>query len=143
MLTTIAVDAMSGDHGALVCVPACIRFLREHSDARVLLVGDEKELGRLAAGTAGLESRMDIVHASQVVAMDDSARDAVRHKKDSSMRVAIDLVKKGDMLYSLFSMVFLLDEFEQFESAGRFGELELVVDSYVNRYKHLPVFNKY
>ncbi len=96
MLTTIAVDAMSGDHGALVCVPACIRFLREHSDARVLLVGDEKELGRLAAGPAGLESRMEIVHASQVVAMDDSARDAVRHKKDSSMRVAIDLVKKGE-----------------------------------------------
>ena len=54
-----------------------------------------------------------------------------------------DLVKNGDMLYSLFAMVFLLDEFEQFEKAGRFGELKLVVDSYVDRYKHLPVFNKY
>lgn len=54
-----------------------------------------------------------------------------------------DLVKKGDMLYSLFAMVFLLDEFEQFEKAGRSGELKLLVDSYVNRYRHLPVFNKY
>jgi tetratricopeptide (TPR) repeat protein len=54
-----------------------------------------------------------------------------------------DLVKNGDMLFSLFAMVFLLDEFEQFEKAGRFGELKLVVDSYVNRYKYLPVFNKY
>jgi tetratricopeptide (TPR) repeat protein len=54
-----------------------------------------------------------------------------------------DLVKNGDMLYSLFSMVFLLDEFEQFETAGRSGELELLVESYVNRYKHLPVFNRH
>ena len=53
-----------------------------------------------------------------------------------------DLVKKGDMLYTLFAMVFLLDEFEHFETAGRFGELELLVDSYVKRYKHLPVFNR-
>jgi len=54
-----------------------------------------------------------------------------------------DLVENGDMLYSLFAMVFLLDEFEQFEKAERFGELKLIVDSYVDRYKHLPVFNKY
>jgi tetratricopeptide (TPR) repeat protein len=54
-----------------------------------------------------------------------------------------DLVKNGDMLYSLFAMVFLLDEFEQFEKAGRSGELKLIVNSYVDRYRYLPVFNKY
>jgi hypothetical protein len=53
-----------------------------------------------------------------------------------------DLVKRGDMLYTLFAMFFLLDEFEKFETAGRFGELELLVNSHVNRYKHLPVFNR-
>ncbi len=96
MLTTIAVDAMSGDHGARICVPACLRFLHEHGDSRLLLVGDEPLLHRLASARSGSESRFAIVHASQVVTMDDSARDAVRHKKDSSMRVAIDLVKRGD-----------------------------------------------
>ena len=54
-----------------------------------------------------------------------------------------DLIKNGDMLYSLFAMVFLLDEFEQFEKAGRFGELEELVERHVSQYKHLPVFNKY
>ncbi len=95
MLTTIAVDAMSGDHGADICVPACLRFLREHGDAHLLLVGDEPILQGLAFSRGAEASRLDIVHASQVVTMDDSARDAVRRKKDSSMRVAIDLVKQG------------------------------------------------
>jgi tetratricopeptide (TPR) repeat protein len=53
-----------------------------------------------------------------------------------------DLVKNGDMLYSLFAMVFLLDEFEEFEQAGRYSEIEELVERYVGRYEHLPVFNR-
>ena len=53
-----------------------------------------------------------------------------------------ELIKNGDMLYSLFALVFLLDEFEQFENTGRYQEIEQLVERNVSRYKHLPVFNR-
>ena len=96
MKTIIAVDAMGGDHGPPVTIPACLDFLAGHPESEVLLVGLrdvlERELGRAAAATAG---RLTVVPASQVVAMDEDVRTAIRTKKDSSMRVAIDLVKDG------------------------------------------------
>ena len=62
--------------------------------------------------------------------------------RTESPKTLSDLVTNGDMLYSLFAVVFLLDEFDEFEKAGRYGEIEKLVERYVSRYKHLPVFNR-
>ncbi|HXS52739.1 MAG TPA: phosphate acyltransferase PlsX [Usitatibacter sp.] len=96
MTTVIAVDAMGGDHGPPVTVPACLDFLAAHPGFELLLVGlaepIERELARAhAKGRAGIT----IVPASEVVEMHEDVRTAIRTKKDSSMRVAIDLVKEG------------------------------------------------
>ncbi|HYF41545.1 MAG TPA: phosphate acyltransferase PlsX, partial [Ramlibacter sp.] len=88
-MTTLAVDCMGGDHGPRVTLAACRRFLEDHPDARLLLVGAPDSL-------KGLEHpRASIVPASEVVAMDDAVEVALRKKKDSSMRVAIQQVKEG------------------------------------------------
>ncbi len=94
MKTVIAVDAMGGDYGPSVTVPASLDFLASHPDAELLLVGLQEPLEReLARATA--EPRITIVPATEVVAMGEDVRTAIRTKKDSSMRVAIDLVKEG------------------------------------------------
>lgn len=94
---TIALDAMGGDHGPEVVVPAALRFLREHDgELGLILVGDKEELQRrLDAARAGSNPRIRIHHASQTVAMDELPSHALRNKKDSSMRVAINLVNGG------------------------------------------------
>ena len=92
---TISLDAMSGDLGAEVVVRAAAASLEEHTQLDLVLVGDERELQGLVTRIVGSESRLQIVGASQVVEMSDAPRDAIRHKKDSSMRVAINLVKDG------------------------------------------------
>lgn len=94
---TIALDAMGGDFGPEVVVPAALRFLRAHDDeVALILVGDQQDLQQRleAAGGAG-DSRIRIQHASQTVAMDEMPSHALRNKKDSSMRVAINLVNEG------------------------------------------------
>lgn len=97
MLTsTIAIDAMGGDEGPPVVVPAALHSLQQHADLRLILVGDEKILKQQLIALGAAESaRLQIHHASQVVAMDESPAAALRSKKDSSMRVAINLVKEG------------------------------------------------
>lgn len=94
--TTIALDAMGGDHGPGVVVPAALQALASHPGLTLILVGDESalqdELGRHAKESP---ARLRIHHASQVVSMDDLPSHALRNKKDSSMRVAINLVKEG------------------------------------------------
>ncbi len=90
----IAVDAMSGDHGAAVAVPAALDVLAETPDLRLLFVGRGEVLRPLVGEP--LPARCSIVEASEVVGMDERPQDAVRRKKDSSMRVAINLVKKGE-----------------------------------------------
>ena len=92
---TIALDAMGGDLGIGAVVPAALAAQRRHGDrVRLVLVGEH---GRLAAELAqrGAPDRLDIVHASEVVGMDEAPSQALRLKKDSSMRVAINLVKAG------------------------------------------------
>jgi glycerol-3-phosphate acyltransferase PlsX len=84
---------MSGDLGAEVVVRAAAASLEKHTDLDLILVGDEDELNGLVTKIIGDDGRLRIVHATQVVNMSDAPRDAIRHKKDSSMRVAIDLVK--------------------------------------------------
>ncbi len=91
----ISLDAMSGDLGAEVVVRAAHQALREHPQLELLLVGDQVELQDHVTRIVGNEPRLSIVHASEVVEMSDSPVDAMRRKKDSSMRVAINLVKQG------------------------------------------------
>ena len=96
MHVTIAVDAMGGDHGPSVTVAAALRFLEETPDARMLLVGNEDAVRKaLAAANSPAADRASIRHASEIVEMHEPPADALRHKKDSSMRVAINLVKDG------------------------------------------------
>lgn len=92
---TIAVDAMGGDRGAEVCVPAGLAMLREQPDAHLILVGQREVIDRHLENASDLAARVNVQDARQVVAMDESPADALRKKKDSSLRVAIDLVKAG------------------------------------------------
>ena len=94
--STISLDAMSGDLGAEVVVRAAHKALREHVNIRLLLVGDQEELQGHVTRIIGDEQRLSIVPASEIVEMSDSPVDAMRKKKDSSMRVAINLVKDGN-----------------------------------------------
>ena len=94
--TVIAVDAMGGDHGPRVTVPACLEFLEADPDAELLLVGLKEPLEQeLARARSPHKSRATVVPATEVVGMDEDVRSAIRTKKHSSMRIAIDLVKEG------------------------------------------------
>lgn len=90
-MITIALDAMGGDHGAGVVVPAALNFLQKDQECELILVGRE-EVIRSHLG-AHVPDRLRIQNATQEVAMDELPSRALRGKKDSSMRVAIDLVK--------------------------------------------------
>lgn len=93
---TVAIDAMGGDHGPSVTIPAAINALKKHPHLNLILVGDEQKLkDALSQHGAGDNPRMEVQHASQVVEMDEPPSRALRGKKDSSMRVAINLVKDG------------------------------------------------
>ena len=96
MSSQIAIDVMGGDHGPEVTVRAAARFLSRHPSATVLLVGDQATIEQQLDEQGGIDrERIEIVHADQVVAMDESPAIALRTKKRSSMRLAIDLVKEG------------------------------------------------
>ncbi len=87
----IAIDAMSGDSGPSVCVPAAVAAARDYGDVRFTLVGREADLQRELA--KGVPANLACLYAAEVVEMTDHPRDALRRKKDSSMRRALDLVK--------------------------------------------------
>lgn len=94
---TVAIDAMGGDHGPRVTVAAVLKCLARDPALHVILVGQQEVIqpelrSNLAAD---VRARLRIQHASQVVAMDESPALAMRNKKDSSMRVALNLVKEG------------------------------------------------
>src|SRR5512135_2605599 len=91
----VAVDAMSGDHGAEVAVPAALDVLASTPDLRLTIVG-RGEVVRPLLGAALESGRCTFVEATEVVAMDERPQDALRKKKNSSMRVAINLVEKGE-----------------------------------------------
>ena len=95
---TIALDGMGGDIGPDAVVPAALRVLRTAGDSlRLILVGQEDVLSsQLIRNKAKGHPRLLIRHASQLVSMDESPAQALRAKKDSSMRVAINLVKQGE-----------------------------------------------
>ncbi|HPR07627.1 MAG TPA: phosphate acyltransferase PlsX [Denitromonas sp.] len=97
MNVTIAVDCMGGDHGPSVTVPAVCDFLKRGAGPQIVLVGLPEAIEpHLSAMPAEVRKRVRVQAASEVVGMDEPPATAMRNKKDSSMRVAINLVKSGE-----------------------------------------------
>ena len=100
---TIAIDAMSGDEGAKIVVPAALAFLQrqeslsdslhKHQAFNIILVGRQDELGALLSGSEN--SSISVVHAETVVGMNDRPSHVLRKKQDSSMSIALGLVRDG------------------------------------------------
>ena len=95
MNVTVAVDAMGGDHGPEVTVAAALGYVRRNPYVKILLVGKRDAIEALLKGPTSLAGQLEIRDASEVVEMDEPPAQALRGKKDSSMRVAINLVKDG------------------------------------------------
>ncbi|GAB7535322.1 phosphate acyltransferase PlsX [Burkholderia sp. 22PA0099] len=96
MTVKLTIDCMGGDHGPSVTVPAAVKFVRAHPDAHLMLVGlDSAIRSQLKKLKALDDPSLSIVAATEVVAMDDPVEVALRRKKDSSMRVALNHVKDG------------------------------------------------
>ncbi len=88
---------MGGDRGLLVTVPAALAMLREQPDLKLILVGRRDDIAAELKKLNSAESdRLVLLHASEIVGMDEPPAQVLRSKKDSSMRVAINLVKNGD-----------------------------------------------
>ncbi|MBN9694765.1 MAG: phosphate acyltransferase PlsX [Zoogloea sp.] len=97
MTVTLAIDCMGGDHGPSVTVPAALHFMRADREARIVLVGRAEAIEpHLGTAQAEFGERLRIQRASEVVGMDEPPALAMRNKKDSSMRVSVDLVKTGE-----------------------------------------------
>src|SRR3990172_485185 len=93
---TIAIDAMGGDHGPQVTVLAALGFLRSNPNVELVLVGRTDALeSELRRAGGPVDPRLRLQHADEMVAMDDAPALALRGKRDSSMRVAVELVKSG------------------------------------------------
>jgi glycerol-3-phosphate acyltransferase PlsX len=99
MSIRVSIDASGGDFGFSVTINAGISALKTYDDLLINFVGDEagikNELNKNSS-YSNFADRIDVTHASEVINMSDSPSVALRHKKDSSMRVAINLVKNGD-----------------------------------------------
>ena len=99
MSIKVSIDASGGDFGIPVTINAGIIALKTFSDLTIAFVGDEEDINKEIKNSSISQTileRIEIIHASQVINMDDSPSTALRHKKDSSMRVAINLVKNGE-----------------------------------------------
>jgi len=94
-MLTVAVDAMSGDGGTAVIVDAVRSVLGQRDDVHLIMVGDPDQISQCMSENVLPDGRFSIVPSSEVVTMDDSAAVALRSKKKSSMRIAINLVKDG------------------------------------------------
>ena len=96
MSLTISIDAMGGDFGPEITVPASLECLKNNPDLKLILVGDSHVLDHhLGNNLAAFQNRLTVQHASQQVEMHESPSKALKNKKDSSMRVAINLVHEG------------------------------------------------
>jgi len=95
---TIALDAMGGDHGPVVVVPAALAVLAKNKEVHIILVGNESKINPILNEYQAKydKSRLEVHNASQVVEMDEHPAQALRNKKDSSIRVALNLVKSGE-----------------------------------------------
>jgi glycerol-3-phosphate acyltransferase PlsX len=98
MDVTLAIDAMGGDHGTSVTVPAALDYLKRFPGDSIVLVGIPDAIeAELRAQKAQISSHLRIHTATEVVGMDEQPQSALRGKKDSSMRVSINLVKQGEV----------------------------------------------
>ena len=96
-MITVAIDVMGGDHGPQVTIPAALAILKQDRNVNIILVGLSDEIeATLRLHKTALSPRLSIHHASELVLMDEAPQSALKNKKDSSMRVAINLVKSGD-----------------------------------------------
>ena len=95
MTVSISVDAMGGDFGPKITVPASLNFLKSHPDASITLVGNESVIKKFLKKPIESFDRLSIIHTTQFVTMDESPQSALKNKKSSSMRLAINLVKEG------------------------------------------------
>lgn len=96
-LIRVAVDVMSGDRGAAEAVPAALDVLASTPDLQLTLVGRGEVVRPLVArAPRAVAARFTLVEAAEVVGMDERPQDALRKKKNSSMRVAINLVERGE-----------------------------------------------
>ncbi|MFI3179079.1 MAG: phosphate acyltransferase, partial [Methylococcaceae bacterium] len=87
---------MGGDHGPKVTIPASLDCLKNNPELKLILVGNETVIQQmLPKDLTAYQDRLTIHHASQYVDMDESPSKALKNKKDSSMRVAINLVRDG------------------------------------------------
>ena len=95
-MASVAVDVMSGDRGAHECVPGALRALEADPALELILVGKPEIIEPALNGAAdGVRARLKVHPAATIVGMDEHPREAIRRRKDSSMRLAIDLVKEG------------------------------------------------
>jgi len=90
----VAVDAMGGDHAPEEVVHGALAYAAEHPGDDIILVGDTARIGAIA-GKALPAANVSIVHASQVIEMDEHPAHALREKRDASILVATDLVRNG------------------------------------------------
>jgi glycerol-3-phosphate acyltransferase PlsX len=96
MTIKISIDCMGGDHGPSVTIAAALSFLKREPGAELILVGLQDVVrAELKKHRAEDHPRLSVLHASEQVTMDDPLEVALRRKKDSSMRVAIEQVKSG------------------------------------------------
>ena len=93
MTVNVALDAMGGDRGPDELVLGALQAVQD-SDLEVTLLGDEKKINQVLQKNAWDKERVHVIHTSQVVSMKESPFEAVRKKKDSSIVVAFDLLKK-------------------------------------------------
>ncbi len=94
--STVAIDAMGGDFGLDVTIPATLDILKDYPQLKIILVGEQNTIEKkLETCPSTIRSQIIVQHASQIVDMDEKPASALRGKKDSSMRVAINLVKEG------------------------------------------------
>ncbi|MEC8085969.1 MAG: phosphate acyltransferase, partial [Pseudomonadota bacterium] len=92
---TIALDMMSGDHGLESSVPAALKSLSKHQELNLILVGDKDKISKILKDSdiKKYSGRLRINHTDEFIRMDDEVLNAIRYKKNSSMRLSINLVK--------------------------------------------------
>jgi len=95
-LTIVALDAMGGDHAPYEMVKGAVEAVNEQSDLKVLVVGDQSKIQEVLSGFQYPLDRLEIVHASEKIETAEPPVNAIRRKKDSSLVVAMNLVKRGE-----------------------------------------------
>ena len=93
-MLTIAVDAMGGDIGVEATLPACAKFLENNRDVNIILVGDENKIKQHRI-CHNFSANISIIHADEIISMEDNIEIALRKKRKSSMRLSIEQVKNG------------------------------------------------